>query len=139
MFRIFAWTNNSGVGCGVRDWSMVPWIVNHVSMLKSNRSVTIELEMALFGFNISLPAWIVEYIKLNNLWVIVLFAYETNACKFSTSFNFCGRERSFHIVNIPIIVIKPEACFKCDFVTEVFFVAKFSMYGVCAYSKSLNL
>ena len=50
-----------------------------------------------------------------------MFAYETNACKSSVSFIFCGKERSFHFVNIPIIVIKPEASVECNFVTEAFF------------------
>ena len=88
---------------------MVPWIIYHVSVLESKKSVAIKLKTAWFGFNISMPAWIVYYIKLNYLWVIVEFTYETNACKFSTSFIFCGNERSFHIVNTSIIVIKPEA------------------------------
>ena len=87
---------------------MVPWIVNRISMLLSNRVVTIEFETALFVFNIILPAWIVEYIKLYNLWMIVMFAYETNAFKFSTSFNFCGKERFFHIVNIPITKLQTD-------------------------------
>ena len=83
-------------------------------MLESKGSVATKLKTALFGLNISLPTWIIKYIKLICLRIVVVFAHETRACKFSTSFNFnfCGKERSFHIVNIPIMVIKPEASVK---------------------------
>ena len=68
-----------------------------------------------------------------------MFSYETIACKISTSFNFWGKERSFHIVNRPIIVIKPKTSYKCDFVTEVFSVAKFSVYGISSYLECADL
>ena len=68
-----------------------------------------------------------------------MFTYETNVFMFSMNFNFCGKERSFHFVNIPIIVIKPEGSFKCDFVTEAFFVSMFSVYGIGSYLKCSNL
>ena len=71
---------------------MFPWIIYHVSVLESKRSIAIKLKTALFGFNIILPAGVLEYIKFYNLWVIALFKYDKNACKFSTSFNFCGKK-----------------------------------------------
>ena len=87
---------------------MVPWIINHASVLKKEGFIAIKLKTALFGFKISLPAWIFKYIKLYYLWVIMVFTYETNAGKFYTSFIFFAKERFFHIVNRPIIVIKPN-------------------------------
>ena len=74
-----------------------------------------------------------------SMYGLVMFTYETNEFKFSTRFNFCGKERSVHIVNIPIVVIKPEAYFKWDFLAKAFIVAKFSMYGLGAYLKCSNL
>ena len=68
-----------------------------------------------------------------------MFSYETIACKISTSFNFCGKERSFHIVNRQIIVTKPKASYKCDFVTEALFVAKFSVYGISSSLECADL
>ena len=100
---------------GIHSWSR--WLYNI-------------LKTSLFCFNISLPAWIVDYIKLYYLCVIVVFTYETNACKFSTNFNFCGKEWSFHILDIPLIVIKSEASFKWGFVTKTFLIAKFSVYSL---------
>ena len=125
--------------CGVWDPFMVPWIIDHAYVLECKRSVAIKLKMALFGFDIRLPAWVVEYIKLYYLCVIVMFTNETNLCKFSTSFYFCGKELSFHIVDIPIIVIKLKASFNFDFVTEAFFITKFSVYGISASMESANL
>ena len=71
--------------------------------------------------------------ELYYMWVVVVFAFVTNVRKFSTSFYFCGEERFFHVINIPIIVIKPKTSFEWNFVTEVFLVTEFSMYGVGAY------
>ena len=105
VLRDFTWTISLGVICRIRDPFMVPWIINHASVLESEVSIAIELKAALFDFDISLPAWIIEYIKLYPLWAVVVFTSETNACNFSTTFNFCGKERFFHIVNIPIIAI----------------------------------
>ena len=68
-----------------------------------------------------------------------MFADKTNASKFSTSLNFCGVGRSFHFVNIPIILIKPKASFECIFVTEAFFITEFSVYGVGSCLKCANL
>ena len=77
------------------------------SVLESKKAIANELKTAFFGFQVglglpTLPAWVIQYIKLYHLRVIVMFTYETKACKFSASFNFCGKERSFHIVSIPI-------------------------------------
>ena len=119
VFRICTWTISSGIICAIWDPFMVPWIIYHVSVLESERSVAIKLKMALFDLNISLPALILEFIKLYYLLVILVFTYETNACKFSTSFNFCGKERFCHIVDIPIILIKPEASFRRDLVKKL--------------------
>ena len=127
VFRISTWTISPGFISGVWDPFMVPWIIDHASVLECKRSVAIKLKTALFGFDIRLLAWVIGSTKLQYLWVIVMFTDETNPCKYSTSFNFCGKERSFHIVSIPIIVIKPKASFKCDFVTEAFSVTKFSV------------
>ena len=68
-----------------------------------------------------------------------MFAHETNACKFPTSCNFSVKEGSFRIVNIPIIVIKPEASLKWDSLAETFLVAAFFMYFLCAYLNGSDL
>ena len=61
--------------------------------------------------------------------------HEANPRKFSTSWT-----KSFLIqfVNIPLIVIKPVASFKGDFVPKVFFVAQFFMVGKLSYLNCSN-
>ena len=49
---------------------------------------------------------------------------ENQPPKSSTSFSFCCKERSFHIVNIQI-VIKLEDSFKGEFVAKTSFIAEF--------------
>ena len=59
--------------------------------------------------------------------------------QFLYELHFLWRERSFRIVNIPIIVIKPESSLKWDIVAETLLVAEFFMYCLCAYLNGSNL
>ena len=52
---------------------------------------------------------------------------------------FLWEKKFFHIVNIPIIMIKPKAYFKCNFVAEAFLVTKFSVDGISSYLECVNL
>ena len=124
---------------GIWDAFVVQWIIYLIFVLESNRALAIALKTALFGFYISLPARAVKYVKLYPLWVMMKFIHGTRVCKFYTSFTFCEKENSFHIFKKPIIVIKPAASLKRDFVAKIFLVDEFCTYGVCAYLKCSNL
>ena len=91
VFKVFTWTISPGVIGSIRDPFMVPRVIDNASVLECKGSIAIELEAALFGFYIRLPACVIKYIKKYYMWVVVVFPYETNACKFSMSFNFCGK------------------------------------------------
>ena len=119
--------NRTKIICGIWDPFLVPCILYKISVLKNKRAVVIGLKTALLGFDISLSErGPLLRIKLYQLWVIVVFTYKINLRRFSTSFNFCGKERSFHFVNIPITVINPGASLKWVFVEKVFFWLNFA-------------
>ena len=92
VFRVLTWKISPGIISSTWNSFRVLWIVNHFSVLESEGSVAIDLKTPFFGFNVTLPALIIKYIKLYYLGVAVVFTYKTNACKFSTSFNFYGKK-----------------------------------------------
>ena len=64
VFSVLTSKISPGIICSTWDPFMVLWIVNQFSVLESEGSVAIELKTPLFGFNITLPALIIKYIKL---------------------------------------------------------------------------